>query len=1143
MKVKAKKLLSLALALVMVLGIFPVTGFAANEAGIFADVPASAWFSEAVQYVSDNNLMVGVGDNRFEPDGLTTRGMVVTVLYRMEGEPSAEGTGFTDVEDGMWYADAILWAQANGIVEGYGDGTFHPNASITREEMVVMFYRYSDYKGYNITNREDMGDFEDGSTVLPYAEEAMSWAISVGLIKGFPDGTIRPKEGSNRAQLAAVLMRFHRTFPIPIYIIRYDSCGGSAVPSQAVYEGERAYRPADPTREGCVFEDWYRDEALTELYDFGQPVYSDIMLYAKWISLDVRIELDAGDYDENIVTRTVTGYIEHNIAIEGITWELTGSNKTESGEIALEDSSGFSVDVMLEDGENVFTVTVATADGSEASNSICMTFDSGYVYDSGEVYDETDDRLILIPRWYTEDTSGEPDEYLVANILSLYFYDHTTFDERKTFIEDTLGGEMVGYLNSLDMMQILLPNPLTNAAEVGYTGETELTCVTEDELWAYGEALTATYGNVLESADPEYIYNNMECAIVTNDPWDGNASDDWWLDEIEAYDAWGYDNYYNSDFLRNITLGVVDTGVRTTHTELAGLVRPIGPSNVVDNHGTHVTGIVGANADNAVGLAGVIYDNATEILTYDVFKGGGGTSSSLMLEALTKQVESGAKVINFSIGSSGSIAALSTSVSAASIEKAGKTSSKHMGKLLGKGYDFIVVQSAGNGNSAGRGVNYWNNGTFCAINKSNCYSSSKVTKAEIMGRIVIVAATNPDDKLTRFSNGGIGELNIIAAPGENIFSTVAPVPFTVDGITFANYNEYYTAIDRPDLVTNDATYAYLSGTSMAAPMVTAVCGMTWSVNRGLTGAEVVDLVMDNTEGIAATNGGSYTPGGMGIVNARKAVTAAIQTRPTYCATIVDALSGDPISSVSVVVHKDGPTGPVVGKEQVYYTDDSGVFTLPKLPANLYWLEVTAEGYVPGLFYMNGWSNKNATIHMGTVALTPEMDDSEYRIILRWTGEPRDLDSHLTANLVDSDAYYHVWYADMAPYPAYANLDLDDTFYEGPETVTITHFKELKNIRYAVHDYTNRDSSSSKVLSNSGATVEVYKGSKQIAKFSVPKNTGGTEWDVFAIDAEGNIIPINQMKYNSDPEYVLCSDVDRGMVEMEPAYLVKKEESE
>lgn len=288
MNVKAKKMLSLVLAFVMVLGMLPATVFATNEAGRFADVPAGTWFSNPVQYVSDNGLMVGVDDNHFAPGGLTTRCMVVKVLHSMEGEPSAEGTGFTDVEDGVWYTEAILWAQANGIVEGYGDGTFRPHASMTREEMMAVIYSYSQYKGYDVSETTSLRVFTDSVKIQSYAEDAMAWAVSVGLIVGFEDGTIRPQADSNRAQLATVLMRFVQMFgAYNTYTVIFESNGGSVVETQRVAKGGCAVVPDDPVKDGYVFTGWFvnREETeYTNVYDFGIPVESDMTLYAVWIS-------------------------------------------------------------------------------------------------------------------------------------------------------------------------------------------------------------------------------------------------------------------------------------------------------------------------------------------------------------------------------------------------------------------------------------------------------------------------------------------------------------------------------------------------------------------------------------------------------------------------------------------------------------------------------------------------------------------------------------------------------------------------------------------------------------------------------------------------------------------------------------------
>lgn len=202
-----KRMLCWILAVTMVLGLLPSTVLATGSNG-FKDVKDGDWFKEAVEYVTAEGLMVGVGGNKFDPNGQTTRAMVVTVLHRMEGTPTASSAGFDDVAKNLWYTDAINWAQANGIVQGYGDGTFRPDVTMTREEMVAVFYRYSEHKGYDTTAANTLSAYSDHKTIQKYAVNAMDWAVSVGLITGFPDGTIRPQGESTRAQLATVLMRF-----------------------------------------------------------------------------------------------------------------------------------------------------------------------------------------------------------------------------------------------------------------------------------------------------------------------------------------------------------------------------------------------------------------------------------------------------------------------------------------------------------------------------------------------------------------------------------------------------------------------------------------------------------------------------------------------------------------------------------------------------------------------------------------------------------------------------------------------------------------------------------------------------------------------------------------------------------------------
>ena len=174
----------------------------------FTDVASGEWYYEAVQYVYDHELMNGMSATTFEPNSTTTRGMIVTMLYRLENEPTAASAGFSDVAEGQWYTDAVNWAAANNIVNGYGDDQFGPTDTITREQMMAILYRYAQYKGYDVTASADLSAYTDAANISSYAVSAMQWAVGEGLINGITDTTLVPGGSATRAQVAAILMRF-----------------------------------------------------------------------------------------------------------------------------------------------------------------------------------------------------------------------------------------------------------------------------------------------------------------------------------------------------------------------------------------------------------------------------------------------------------------------------------------------------------------------------------------------------------------------------------------------------------------------------------------------------------------------------------------------------------------------------------------------------------------------------------------------------------------------------------------------------------------------------------------------------------------------------------------------------------------------
>lgn len=175
----------------------------------FEDVDSDAWYQEAVDYVVNSGLMKGTSETKFEPDSNTTRAMIVTILYRMEGEPAVDQlSDFSDVPDNMWYTNAIAWANANGIVGGYDENHFRPDSNITREQYATIMFRYAILKGFETTKSVDLSGYQDASSISPWAQDAMKWANAEGLINGRTYTTLAPAGNATRAETAAILMRF-----------------------------------------------------------------------------------------------------------------------------------------------------------------------------------------------------------------------------------------------------------------------------------------------------------------------------------------------------------------------------------------------------------------------------------------------------------------------------------------------------------------------------------------------------------------------------------------------------------------------------------------------------------------------------------------------------------------------------------------------------------------------------------------------------------------------------------------------------------------------------------------------------------------------------------------------------------------------
>lgn len=185
-----------------------------NCENIFMDVNESDWYYNDVKYVQENKLMTGTSKTEFSPSGATTRGMIVTILWRVEGEPVVEGKDFEDVSPDAWYSKAVAWASNNQIVSGYSETAFGPNDTATREQLTTIMYRYASYKKCDLSKKAELDKYEDKEQISEYAVESIEWANANGIISGTSETTISPKDNVQRCQVAAILKRFCENYKI-----------------------------------------------------------------------------------------------------------------------------------------------------------------------------------------------------------------------------------------------------------------------------------------------------------------------------------------------------------------------------------------------------------------------------------------------------------------------------------------------------------------------------------------------------------------------------------------------------------------------------------------------------------------------------------------------------------------------------------------------------------------------------------------------------------------------------------------------------------------------------------------------------------------------------------------------------------------
>ena len=241
-----KKIISIFLALLFIASALAVdVGAEVSSSDVFEDVKDKHWFKKSVDYVLNNGLMNGMTDTTFAPNTNMSRGMLVTVLWRYEGSPSGFANNFKDIPAKKYYTNAVCWAGENGIVNGVADRVFDPDGDITREQLVTIMYRYTEYIGSNTSGSAELSSFSDASKVSKWATAAMKWAVAEGIISGTTDGhggtILDPKGKATRAQVATVLMRYCSN---SLYVHNWDA-GEKVSDPTCTEKGEIVYRCLD----------------------------------------------------------------------------------------------------------------------------------------------------------------------------------------------------------------------------------------------------------------------------------------------------------------------------------------------------------------------------------------------------------------------------------------------------------------------------------------------------------------------------------------------------------------------------------------------------------------------------------------------------------------------------------------------------------------------------------------------------------------------------------------------------------------------------------------------------------------------------------------------------------------------------------
>lgn len=1097
-----KRMFALLLVLCMVASLLPARALAA---GTFSDLLPEDWFYSDVQYASEHGLMNGVGDGKFDPNGTTTRAMLVTILHRMEGKPAAARSAFADVPADRWYTAAVDWAAANKIVEGMDAKTFAPASPVTREQFAVILYRYANFKGMDAAKKADLSAFTDAGKVSRWAADAMAWANATGLIQGVGKSSLDPAGNATRAQAAAILHRF-------------DLLKQEAAPTAAP--------TATPTE--TPVSDTPTKQPEPTVPPTAKPG-------------ELTLAVDKTDATVTEPKQTFTGsYTVENDQIDRIDWVQHSDVEAYegvTGTAMIDQTKGTwqAADILLAPGANTITFTGYTKNGAKAEQTVEIT------YDSGEIADYTNRDITYI------DDQGNG---YVNNVILVVLDASRSQDERQEAVRkvcSAVDGIVIGALYDIEVYQIRV----AKGDEAALTALCDTACKASDVVVAakldcllpdteISEKPSGIIAPRNSSAVPMAVPSPASDKLFLQDPWSSNQSSalteadwdennpvgaNWWAEAVRAPSMWAYHDYFYP-----VTVGIMDGTPYAQHEDLRDVLS-FAPSNTGDYryHGTHVAGLIGAQPHNGKGIAGMCW--TANMVSFDVKNQYSNKDTTVKFAwGFQDLLGQGCKVINVSQGyGADTYADLSTLQNRVYNERT--FWNQTIQNEINNQREFLIIQSAGNGYDTS---NANSSSYYEPFDAQWCGLFGGANSSAARARLMIVAATQEkqdntagkehaaDYQLVEWSN--TGNAVDVTAPGTEIYSTMY-----YDQV-FLNAHPAYV---EAGYTAGDWGYQYQQGTSMSAPIVSGLAAAVWAVNPDFTADNVKSIVKETASTVCYRNSENTTRNEIGydaretypMINAQAAVEEALRRTygdGTLNVSFVNAKDNQPVNNVSYEIRLGSPTGTVVAAGTA---NVSAAIPLPRAQGTDYH---QAQYYIVASNGHDTWTSATAsTVNVGqttnvTAALNVPDKINAYRVVLTWNAEPADLDAHLVAGNGG-----HVYY--KAKSIPGAVMDLDDTQSFGPETITVTDVSALGGFTYSVHDFTNRatflDASG---LADSGATVRVYAGSALVKIYTVPANMNGTVWNVFSVEADGTITDGGAFKYSGNGAAIA------GLFPMKPA---------